>query len=77
MHVGNDLQWASYTSNSIHTTDQPHVCWTLPQRDRNGDDEDRAAEDTCRADACNSTPDDEGGRVGGDTADEGADFEDE
>ena len=72
-----NLQWACYRRNTVHATDESHVRGTLAQRHRHGDDQNRAAEDTSRADTRDGATDDEGRRVGRNAADEGADFEDE
>lgn len=72
-----NLQWARDRRNAIHAADQSHVRRALAQRDRDGDDQNGAAEDTRGADTRNRATDDERRRVGRNTADEGADLEDE
>jgi len=72
-----DLQWASYTSNSVHAANETHVGWTLSQRYTDRDYEHGAAEDASRTNTGNGTSDDQGSRVGRNTTDERADFEDE
>jgi hypothetical protein len=58
VEVGCSLQWAGNTRNTVHATNESHVCWSLPQGHGDGDDEDGTAEDTRRTNARNSTSDD-------------------
>lgn len=73
---GRNLQRTRNGRNAVHTTNQTHVGRTLAKRNSARNNQDGSAEDTSCADSSDRTPNDECGRVGRNTTDQRAEFED-
>lgn len=63
-------------SDTVHATNETGVDWSFMQRNSVCYDYQRAGEDTSRSQPSDRATDDEGGGVGSNTANQGAEFED-
>ena len=72
-----NLQWTSNRRNTIHASNKTHVSRTTAQRYGNGDDQNGTRKDTSCSYTSDCATNNEGCRVWRNTADEGAEFEDE